>query len=216
MSMAIRNFLYLLLVITASFSFAKEIDWHQIKDSSLQRCAKEIMLSHGWQSWSEVTYLKCHDMNIKSLEGIELFDKIENLSLYKNDIEEIPNGLSVSLVSLNVAENKLTQLSLSGLHSLEKVFLFRNQLQYLALIDLPKLKEAKINNNQLTRIELDKLDGLEKLYLFDNQLETMSLTPFVGLKYMDVRHNPMPDELYDEMDGLSGVTVLHDGNADDW
>jgi hypothetical protein len=38
----------------------------------------------------------------------------------------------------------------------------------------------------------------------------------VGPHFYLVRHNPMPDELYEDMDALPGVTILHDGNADDW
>lgn len=99
---------------------------------------------------------------------------------------------------------------------MEEVFAFSNKLTSFELDNLPKLKQIKANSNQLTQFSYKALPELEKIYLFDNLMEMIDIYNLPSMRYMDVRQNPMPDELYEKMDALSGVTILHDGNAEDW
>jgi len=70
--------------------------------------------------------------------------------------------------------------------------------------------------NQLNKLEISPLQSLVESYLWDNQLEDLQITGLDKLEFLDVKQNPMPDELYDFYDQHTGITISHDGNADDW
>ncbi len=201
----------LIIGVTLSLSlFATEIE-----DPALRACIDEqVKLSD--QEPTQLESLKCHDRGVRSLSGIEQLINLKQLSLYKNDIDQLPEKLPEKLEVLNLAANRLTSVSLNKLERLKTLYLFRNELKEMTLSELPALEELKANNNRMIQVVFKNVSQLKKLFLFDNQLEDLALEPLASVTYMDVRHNPMPDELYDKMDQLRGVTVLHDGNADDW
>ena len=70
--------------------------------------------------------------------------------------------------------------------------------------------------NKLTELDISPLQSLTEAYLWDNQLEDLQITGLDKLEFLGVKQNPMPDELYDFYDQQSGITISHDGNADDW
>lgn len=217
----VRSYFVCLLVIlvlcSANVQASEQVEaLEQVRDKALRLCIEEHLTTHTAGGLKELTGIKCHNLGIKSLVGIEQLIGLTHLSLYKNEITELPALLPEHLEVLNLAANHLKQASFKGLKKLKKLYLFRNQLTELSLENLTSLQELKANNNVLVTMEMMDVPELEKVYLFDNQLEDIALAPLSALTYMDVRHNPMPDELYDEMDELPGVTILHDGNADDW
>ena len=58
---------------------------------------------------------------------------------------------------------------------------------------------------------------MAKAHIHDNELETIDLaTDLPALTFVDLRLNPLPDPVYDVLDAMEGVTIPHDGNAEDW
>lgn len=190
-------------------------DW-PLTDPALKSCVEKAARKQGWQRAEQVTELRCHSLDIASLQGLEIFSGLQTLSLHNNDISEINVEAWPQLEVLNIAKNKLTRLELSNLSKLSEVYIFGNQIERLSLENLPKLTQFKANSNGMRNFSYQGLPAVSKIYLFDNELEMMDIYQLPSLSYMDVRQNPMPDELYEEMDKLKGVTVLHDGNEEDW
>ncbi len=97
--------------------------------------------------------------------------KLTYLSLYKNQLTELPKGLEnlMQLEDLNLPVNKLTNVKgLEKLTQLNFLTLSDNQMTDVKGLDkLPKLQSLKLDGNKLT--ELPK--GLEKL----TQLEHLNL-----------------------------------------
>lgn len=187
-----------------------------LKDENLRKCIQLTAEKNHWQTAQEIVALECHNQNIVSVNGIEQLANLEKLSLYNNNIVELPALKLPKLNFLNVAKNKLTQLSLKDYPTLESFLAFGNQLHTLELNNLPNLKTFKANNNQITDFIYKDLPALEKIYMFDNKMITIDIYRFPKMNYMDVRQNPMPDKLYEDMDKLKGVTFLHNGNTRDW
>ncbi len=187
-----------------------------ISDPKLRQCIHAIATKNNWQRAEDFTAIKCHNKNITHLDGLEHFVNLETLSLHKNEIKMIDIRPLSKLKRLNLARNKIKTLTLSNLAHLSEIFVFGNPLTRLDIQNLPKLKKLKASGNKLTLFQYNELPALEKIYMFNNEMEDIDIHSLPSLKYMDVRQNPMPDPLYEEMDKLKGVTILHDGNADDW
>ena len=210
----ILKVLFLLAVSVASLnSWSSE---SQVADKNLQTCLNDIAAKKQWDSATDFTEIKCHNLDIKSIEGLDVFVNIEKLSLYKNDISSADLRGFKHLQHINLARNKLKMLNLSELPQLVELFFFDNEIVSLTLKDLPRLEEFKGNANAMKAFDYSNLPAVKKVYLFDNELETIDIHNLPSLEYMDVRENPMPDKLYEDMDAMVGVTILHDGNADDW
>jgi Leucine-rich repeat (LRR) protein len=189
---------------------------YQVEDPHLANCLTQLAQDNHWQSASEFLEIVCHSQRIQSVAGIDKFVNISRLSLHNNQITSISLDNFPQLTHLNLARNNLTEVTIARLPELTEVFLFRNRLAAATLEDLPKLKEVNANANRLTRFSYSNLPIVEKIYLFNNELEHVDINNLPSLQYMDARQNPMPDKLYEEMNALPGVTILHDGNADDW
>lgn len=203
----------LLLCLATEKIWALEI---KLVDANLQSCVLNLAQQKNWQTLADVTDIQCHSQSIQSLVGIEQFTQLQKLSLYNNKLQNAKVSGLPNLRHINLAKNKLTQVSLSELPILEELYIFGNKLPVLELHELPKLSIIKINDNQLKRFTYKELPELEKIYMFNNQVEHIDIYHLPKMHYMDARQNPMPDKLYEEMDLQKGVTFLHDGNAEDW
>lgn len=187
-----------------------------IDDSALKACIEKSIQKAKISQTQSLVSLKCHNKGIVNVSGIEHLLALENLSLFGNDIKVADLRALVNLKSLNLAKNKLTQLNITGLHQLEVLYIFKNKLTTLNFTGLGALQKMRIMQNKLNHLDISPLSSLKEAYLWDNQLEDLKITGLTKLTFLDVKQNPMPDELYDFYDTQEGITISHDGNADDW
>lgn len=188
----------------------------ELSDSALNKCVDDHVSNNNWKTIDEVIKLKCHGMNIKSVEGLEVFTQLKSLSLYNNKLITLNISRLKNLKSINVANNKLQQVNVVGLSKLTSLYLFKNKLTHIDFTGLTQLEKIRITNNQLNKIDISPLISLKKAYFFDNKLEELIVKGLPNLKFIELRQNPMPDDVYDRYDALDGITIVHDGNADDW
>lgn len=186
------------------------------EDQHWKECIETHAGKHGWTNTEEFTQLKCHNKNIAVVDHLSHFSELKSLSLYKNDLTELDVSMLAVLKTLNVAANELSELNLKGLGQLEKLYAFNNQLENLDVSGLHNVTHMRLMNNKLETFDITPMTALQEGHLFNNQLTFIDLSPLTQLEFLDARQNPMPDELYDEFDEMDGVTISHDGNADDW
>ena len=187
-----------------------------ITDPALRVCIEKAMAKADITSPEALKKLKCHNKGVRTLAGIADFTDLEELSLFGNKIEQADlSGLS-QLVSLNLAKNKLQILVITGLSRLETLHLFKNELSTINFEGLSSLRKMRLMQNKLSSLDILPLVSLQDAYLWDNQLEDLQITGLGKLEFLDVKQNPMPDALYDFYDEQTGITISHDGNADDW
>ncbi|MES2673127.1 MAG: leucine-rich repeat domain-containing protein [Pseudomonadota bacterium] len=187
-----------------------------LEDKNLQDCILQLKQQKQWSTIAAVTEIECHNKNIRTLAGIEKFTQLKKISLYNNEITEAKLSNLPNLQHLNLAKNKMHDLSISDFQALESLYAFGNKLTRLKLSNLPKLQQIKANDNLIVEFHYQDLPALEKMYLFNNKMVDMDIYHLPLARYIDIRQNPMPDKLYEEMDKLKGITFLHDGNAKDW
>lgn len=188
----------------------------KIEDNALLTCIQQQAQKHNWLKLEDILTLKCHGMKINNINGLESLTQLQSLSLYNNKITQIDLHSFSHLEHINIANNKLSTIKLTGLTNLKTLYLFKNNLTRLDFTGLAQLQKIRITNNQLTSLDISPLTSLEKAYFFDNKLEDLVVTGLPKLKFIELRQNPMPDEVYDRYDELEGITIIHDGNADDW
>ncbi|NQZ86164.1 MAG: hypothetical protein HRT54_01125 [Colwellia sp.] len=185
-------------------------------DKALSDCITAKAKKHDWQTVEDIHTLKCHGLDIRSIEGLNALTQLKSLSLYNNKLENIDLRKFNQLEYVNIANNKLRTIYLTNLSHLHTLYLFKNKLVTVDFTGLNKLSKIRITNNLLSSLDISPLISLEKAYFFDNKLEELIVKGLPKLKFIELRQNPMPDEVYDRYDALDGITIVHDGNADDW
>jgi len=209
--------LFFISLFIQKFSFANPtLDLTKIVDANLSACIAKQAEKQRWQKLSDVKAIKCHGKKINNLAGLENFSNLEKLSLFNNKLTQADFHTFKKLKHINIANNKLTRINIAGLSNLQSLYLFKNKLTTVDFSGLPKLRKIRITNNNLKKLDISPLESLEKAYFFDNKLEDLVVTGLPKLKFIELRQNPMPDEVYDRYDALDGITIIHDGNADDW
>jgi protein phosphatase 1 regulatory subunit 7 len=188
----------------------------KLADKALANCIAAHTKKHDWQVVEDVQSLKCHGMGITSIEGLNALTQLKSLSLYNNKLKNLDLREFDQLEHVNIANNKLSTIYLTNLSHLHTLYLFKNKLVTVDFTGLNKLSKIRITNNQLSSLDISALISLEKAYFFDNKLEDLIVAGLPKLKFIELRQNPMPDEVYDRYDALDGITIVHDGNADDW
>jgi len=209
------SFVVNLTVVTSVYSAEQAID-EIIKDKNLAKCIAKSAANKPEVNWRELKKVKCHGKNIKQLHGLTALSQLEHLSLFNNQLKEADISTFKHLTFVNISNNQLAHIKLTGLSELTTLYLFKNRLTSINFLGLTKLKKMRITNNLLVDINIDPLVSLEKAYFFDNKLEELQLDGLPKLGFVELRQNPMPDEVYDRYDKMEGITIIHDGNADDW
>ena len=186
------------------------------QDLQLADCVTNSAMAKGWTKVEDVVELECHGKGIQSIDDLFVFSQLRSISLFNNDIESADFRGFEHLSYLNVANNRLKEINVTGLSQLKTLYLFKNNLTSLDFSGLTQISKIRITNNRLTNIDITPMRALTQGYFYDNRLKDLSVTGLDQLTFLDVRQNPMPDEVYDRYDAISGVTIVHDGNADDW
>lgn len=204
-----------LLVLVALFMLPY-LSIANIQDQALLKCIDSTLKKQGFSNANELTKLKCHKKGIVSLSGIETLPNLKHLSLFANKLQSADVSQLGQLEYLNLSKNSLTSIKVASLEKLQTLFVFKNKLSEVDLSGLYSLKKLRISDNQLSQVNTQDLISLEEGHLWNNQLKEFDIKPLIKLIFLDVKQNPMPDELYDFYDQQIGVTISHDGNADDW
>lgn len=195
---------------------AQAVNFEAIKDEALSQCIKQTWDKEGLTDVTQLTKLTCHNKGIESVAGIELLTNLEHLSLFGNSITDANLSKLSYLSYLNLANNNLVSLQIDGLAKLKTLYLFKNKLSTINFDGLVAVEKVRLMENQLTQLDISCLTSVIEIYLWDNQLEHLEINGLHTLKFLDVKQNPMPDQLYDFFDAQTGITIIHDGNAEDW
>jgi protein phosphatase 1 regulatory subunit 7 len=208
--------IYSLIVLSFHANASQPLNQLKLADNGLLKCIEQQASENNWRLVSHVDELKCHGLAISNLDGLQVFTQLKSLSLYNNKLQQADLRHFNQLEYLNIAGNKLKTVNVSGLNQLKTLYLFKNKLKTIDFNGLSQLKKIRITNNLLETLDITPLTALEKAYFFDNKLEDLVVKGLPKLKFIELRQNPMPDEVYDRYDAIDGITIVHDGNADDW
>jgi len=173
-----------------------------------------------------VTEIKCPFYNIKSLQGIEYFTSLKNLSCCDNDLTTLDVSQNTELVYLNCSNNRLSQITISrnrALHdlnctgnqlktldvsanpALQTLFCGYNQLSTLDLIQNSELLWVICDCNQLTELDVSNNPDLLRLECVNNLITSLNVNGAASLMSLDCSRNHLSTI---EISGTPSLTSL--------
>jgi Leucine-rich repeat (LRR) protein len=161
----------------------------QFLDQNFQDCVLENASDNGWDTVDEMTNLDCYDSNIASASGIEQLIALTDLTLWRNNLEEIDLSANTDLVYLDLDENNLTSVNLDTNSKLENLFISDNLLTSIDISNNSNIYQLELNNDYLTSIELGNNLDLEYLYLDSNFITQIDISNNTNLFELDLDDN---------------------------
>lgn len=127
---------------------------------------------------------------IESLEGLEYFTNLENLSCDNNSIAHIPTQHFPLLGRLSASQNPFEQLDLTQNPLLHTLWLSGNMgLNSIDLTNNPELYLLWLHGCPISQIDLTQNTTLNSLNLLDLPLESVELNNNVALESLNIRSN---------------------------
>ena len=121
-----------------------------------------------------ITELDLHGRGIESLDGIQYF---------------------TSLATLDVGENRLTEIDMSGNPVLTALYAANNQLETINVLNNAALTTLDVGGNRLQTIDLSGNRALERLWVDDNELRSLDLRNNRGLRQLNFANNSMSQNI---------------------
>jgi hypothetical protein len=159
----------------------------------------EIQVSEA----ENVIYLSVTSQNISSLQGIESFINIVQLSCNFNQLTSLDVTQNLSLESLRCQNNQLTSLDVTQNVSLEGLECDNNLLTSLDVTQNVSLKWLKCNNNLLTSLDVTQNLSLEILWCRFNQLTSLDVTQNLSLEALICENNQLSN-----LDVINNIDLL--------
>jgi Leucine-rich repeat (LRR) protein len=183
----------LIIAMLASTSCSKDEDNSvvPIPDPAFKAFLIEYYdLNHNGEiSFSEakvVTSMPCHEYpEIKSIEGIEYFTELEQLSIARCNITSIDISDNINLLEFNCSETKLSSLDVSKNINLTYLICNENQLTYLDVSKNVKLVSLFCSDNQLTELDVSKNILLEIVHCDLNKFELLDFRFNIHLREIE-------------------------------
>ena len=149
---------------------------------------------------------------LTSLQGIEYFESLTQLSCYYNQLTSLNISANTALTTLWCYNNSLTSLDVSGCTALTELSCPFNQLTSLDLsvntaltglscssnqlttLDVSAntaLTELSCENNQLTTLDISANTALTELYCYGNQLTSLDVSANMALMWLSCSYNSL-------------------------
>lgn len=113
---------------------------------------------------------------ITSLEGIEYFANLRELTVQNTNIGTLDVSRNKNLEHLNCSDNRLLRLNLGRLHKLQRLYCDNNSLERLDVSGLPSLKLLHCTHNRLTELNLRNKRQLIVLLCGNNLLTELDVS----------------------------------------
>ncbi|WP_298510831.1 hypothetical protein [uncultured Kordia sp.] len=153
--------------------------------------------------------LDISNQNISDLTGIEAFRDLQNLNINDNSITDLDlTGIS-NLFAFQAKNNGLSILDVSTHSNLNQLQLDDNNLNMLDLSNNGSLMELSLQDNTFTSIHLSNNSQLQTLNLTNNNLLSIDVTNNTMLSQVFLNNN-MLTEL--DVSNLSNLTTLEAEN----
>lgn len=123
------------------------------------------------------TELECYDQGIRSLDGIELFPQLEQLTCSDNPISELNVNALPHLQRLYGVNLPLERFDADSCHDLRVIQLSHTHLDTLGLTPFPLLESLFCIYSPLRAIDLAPCPNLHTLYIRFTLIQEVDLTP---------------------------------------
>ncbi len=141
-----------------------------LSEDGTERNPNDVISTEDWFKILSIDDLTVSNKNIKSLQGIEHFSKLDALDCSNNELAELDFSDNLELRWLDCKNNKLTELNLSNCQTLMYLYCDNNLLKKFNLGNSKNLQWLYCTNNQLTNLDISQNPNLNKLYCYNNYM----------------------------------------------
>ena len=152
---------------------------------------------------ASVTSIDVNKMGITTLEGVEYFTALTNLSCNADNIVSLDVSQNTALQTLYCQgsrnettftyNGKLASLNVSGCTELYSLECYYNQLTELDVSNNTALTRLDCYSNQLTELDLSNNTALTYLSCWGNQLTALDVSNNTALKTLDCGSNQLTE-----------------------
>ena len=181
--------------VPANKAFDDQNFYNCIVDNYNSSATKEISYTTNMSDsqLKSVSNLRCENIKIKSIKGIEKLTNLTDLYVYSNQLTSLDVSKNVNLTDLDVYDNQITNLDVSKNTNLTYLDVSKNQLTSLDVSKNTNLTYLDVSKNQLTSLDVSKITNLKSLDANDNKLTSLKLPNANGnkLEEFDVYNNSL-------------------------
>jgi len=140
--------------------------------------------------------IRCWQMGIASMTGIEYFPNLEILYCGSNKLTSLDVTKNLKLRELSCSENDLKTIDVSKNTALTHLLIINCGLSELGVKANKELKELNCSSNKLTTLEVSVNTKLEQLYCQRNNLSFLDLRKNWAIYTLNCRENPRLTTVY--------------------
>ncbi|MBQ8452768.1 MAG: leucine-rich repeat domain-containing protein [Prevotella sp.] len=138
-----------------------------------------------------ITSIEVSYKQISSLQGIEFFTALTDLSCLGNQLTSLDVSHNTALTNLSCSYNQLTSLDVSHNTALTELSCSSNRLTSLDVSQNTALTELSCSSNQLTSLDVSHNMALAYLDCGSNQLTSLDVSQHTALAYLDCGSNQL-------------------------
>ena len=156
-----------------------------------------------------VTEFSSGGLPVTSLQGIEYFTALEELSCFENQLTALDISKNTALKRLYCYDNQLTELDVSKNTALVVINCSSNQLASLDVSKNMALTSLGCESNQLTSLDVSSNTALEKLYCGSNPLTSLDISKNTALTHFGCGSPQLKTLDISKNTGLISLSVNH-------
>ena len=151
--------------------------------------------------------MECYEKGIRSLQGIELFPQLEQLTCSDNPIETLNLDALRHLERLYALNVPLQQLTMDSCHRLRHVQLSHTSLDTIDLAPFPDLDLLLCIFSPLRHLDLTPCSALQMLYIRGTQIRSIDLRPCPAFRELHAQDSPLGDVVITAQQYQSAIKV---------
>ncbi|CAL2088989.1 conserved protein of unknown function precursor containing a T9SS type A C-terminal secretion signal [Tenacibaculum sp. 190524A02b] len=202
---------------TASYKEnCQAITYTSIPDASFEQALIDLGYDTGaidgkvpTENINTITYLYLDSKNITDLTGIEDFTTLTSLNVGNNRLTNLDLSQNTALTNLVVYYNQLKSIDISNSTNLNSLLAYSNQLTSLNVSNSKSLTILRVSNNKLTNIDISKNTALTYLGLSNNQLTNIDVTKNTALTELYINSNQLTNI---DVSNSKSLTILRVSN----
>ncbi len=141
-----------------------------LSEDGTERNPNDVISTEDWFKILSIDDLTVSNKNIKSLQGIEHFSKLDALDCSNNELAELDFSDNLELRWLDCKNNKLTELNLSNCQTLMYLYCDNNLLKKFNLVNSKNLQWLYCTDNQLTKLDISQNPNLNRIHCYNNYM----------------------------------------------
>lgn len=135
--------------------------------------------------------ISVNGQGINTLDGIEYFLNLEELSCSNNNINVMDISQNTNLTYIYCPFNNLSQLDIGSNIMLERLYASDNLISSIDVSNNLSIEYLDMSFNSLSELDLSNNDYLKDLSISNNNIESININNLLQLEVLGVSYNPI-------------------------